>query len=172
MEILSNQNKKGAKGMPEELLTIAEIAKRLGIAESNVRYYRDRFEEFIPYRGEGRNRRYLPETVEIIRTIAEGYANNLTASQIAEQLSRLYSINHKVSEREQQLATTKPQQIPAEVSNLLAELLSGIRETATAINRLADNQEEIRLLREEVAELRKQLEKQQKRSWFQKLLFK
>jgi len=159
--------------MPEELLTVAEIAKRVGIAESNVRYYRDRFEEFMPFTGKGRNRRYLPQTVEIIQTIAEGYGNNLTANQIAETLSRLYPINQTGTEEPQQLATTRPQPLTGEVANALSELLSSLQETATAINRLADNQEEVRLLREEVAELRKEIQaKESKKSWFQRLFNK
>jgi len=152
--------------MPEELLTIADIANMVGIAESNVRYYRDKFKDFIPYRGEGRNRRYLPETVDIIRTIAEGYGNNLTATHIAETLGRLYPINQASLDQLPQTATTRPQPLTSEVVNVLSELLSELRTTATAINRLADNQEEVRLLREEVAELRKELQESKRPKWF------
>ncbi len=38
------------------LLTAAQIAKELNLPESTVRYYRDRFTEYIPTTGEGRNR--------------------------------------------------------------------------------------------------------------------
>ena len=54
-----------------ELLTIAQIAKQLGLPESTVRYYRDRFSEYIPTTGEGRGRRYRGEAVEVFRVIAD-----------------------------------------------------------------------------------------------------
>ena len=54
-----------------ELLTIAQIAKQLDLPESTVRYYRDRFSEYIPTTGEGRGRRYKGEAVEVFRFIAD-----------------------------------------------------------------------------------------------------
>ena len=54
-----------------ELLTIAQIAKQLDLPESTVRYYRDRFSEYIPTTGEGRGRRYRGEAVEVFRVIAD-----------------------------------------------------------------------------------------------------
>ncbi|WP_081904367.1 MerR family transcriptional regulator [Brevibacillus thermoruber] len=53
--------------MPGKLLTIAEIAKQLDIPESTARFYRDRFEAFVPSVGEGRKKRYLPEAAEVLR---------------------------------------------------------------------------------------------------------
>ena len=43
---------------------MAQIAKQLNLAESTARFYRDRFEDFIPSIGEGRKKRYKPETIE------------------------------------------------------------------------------------------------------------
>jgi hypothetical protein len=37
-----------------ELLTVAEIAKRLRLPESTVRYYRNRFNAYVPSVGSGR----------------------------------------------------------------------------------------------------------------------
>lgn len=53
--------------MENKLLTIAQIAKELRMPESTARYYRDKFIEYIPYVGEGRSKRYRPETVEVLR---------------------------------------------------------------------------------------------------------
>ncbi|MBP2799567.1 helix-turn-helix domain-containing protein, partial [Escherichia coli] len=55
------------ENMASKLLTIAEIAKQLEIPESTVRFYRDRFEPFIPFVGEGRKKRYLPDAAEVLR---------------------------------------------------------------------------------------------------------
>ena len=55
--------------MSDELLTIKEIARQLDLPESNIRYYRDRFEDFLPYVGEGRKRRYKPEALDVFRFI-------------------------------------------------------------------------------------------------------
>ncbi|MGM0921331.1 MAG: MerR family transcriptional regulator [Bacillota bacterium] len=64
--------------MEKQLLTMAQIAKQLNLAESTARFYRDRFEEYIPSVGEGK-KRYKSETVEVLRFIAEGFKRNLTA---------------------------------------------------------------------------------------------
>ncbi|GGI95333.1 hypothetical protein GCM10010885_01160 [Alicyclobacillus cellulosilyticus] len=53
-----------------ELLTITEIAKELGLPESTVRYYRDHFADVLPSIGHGRNRRYLPAALAMLRHVA------------------------------------------------------------------------------------------------------
>ncbi len=55
------------------LSTIQEIAKQLQVPESNIRYYRDRFEEYIPSVGDGRLKRYKKEAVDVFRHIVQGY---------------------------------------------------------------------------------------------------
>lgn len=49
--------------LEKQLLTMAQIAKQLNLAESTARFYRDRFENDIPSVGEGRKKRYKPETI-------------------------------------------------------------------------------------------------------------
>jgi len=70
----------------DRLLTIAEIAQELKLPESTVRYYRDRFADFIPTVGRGRGRKYKPEALEVLRFIAEGLRNDLTALFIRQEL--------------------------------------------------------------------------------------
>jgi DNA-binding transcriptional MerR regulator len=77
--------------MNNKLLTIAECAKQAGIPESTARFYRDKFESYIPFVGQGRQRRYKPETVEVLRLIAEGFNRNLTATEIEYGLSRVFA---------------------------------------------------------------------------------
>lgn len=52
------------------LLTIAELARSLELPESTTRYYCNRFADHLPSVGEGRRRRYKPEALETLRTIA------------------------------------------------------------------------------------------------------
>jgi DNA-binding transcriptional MerR regulator len=53
------------------LLTIAELSRSLSLPESTTRYYCNRFAAHLPSVGEGRRRRYKPEALEKLRTIAE-----------------------------------------------------------------------------------------------------
>lgn len=50
--------------LERQLLTMAQIAKQLELAESTVRFYRTRFEN------------YIPSVIEMLRFIAEGYNHN------------------------------------------------------------------------------------------------
>ncbi len=70
----------------ERLLTLADIAQRLGIPETTVRYYRDRFAPFLPAVGSGRSRRYPLETVERLRWIIEQLRAGVPAHEIEAQL--------------------------------------------------------------------------------------
>jgi len=111
-----------------ELLTIKEIARRLDMPESTVRYHRDMFEEYIPAIGEGRKKRYEPVAVDILRTIAEGMQRNLTRNTIANQLAIEYAINLEIKE-EQQQTTTKQDKLNIEQVMPLFETINNQAET-------------------------------------------
>ena len=66
----------------DKLLTIKDIAQRLNIPESTARYYRDKWPEYIPTVGTGRNKRYKPEAVDVLRLVAEGLRNGRSAIEI------------------------------------------------------------------------------------------
>ena len=76
--------------MGEELLSIKEIARRLEVPESNVRYWRDRFEEYLPVKGQGRKRRYSAKALEIFQLIRDGFQENHSTEDIAQELARHY----------------------------------------------------------------------------------
>jgi DNA-binding transcriptional MerR regulator len=82
--------------MGKSLLTIAEIAKELDMPESTVRYYRDRFINYIPFTGKGRGRRYRRETIDILRFIAEGFNRSLNAAEIEKGLALMVARNMEV----------------------------------------------------------------------------
>src|SRR5262245_46271126 len=67
---------------PHPGFTIRDIARELNLPESTIRYYRDAFTVYLPAWGMGRRRRYPPESLELLRLIAEGYAQNLSREEI------------------------------------------------------------------------------------------
>lgn len=150
--------------MENRLLTIAELAKQLQIPESTIRYYRDRFIEYIPYVGDGRHRRYRPETADLLRFIAEGFNRNLTAMEIEEGL-RLMAVRNIEVEEETAVTTAAAQQqsnqqgisVQVEVGEQFQELM---KQTQVAMQIMVQQKEEIMELRKAVAELRNHQDKQ------------
>lgn len=57
--------------MEQKLFTIAELARCLDLPESTTRYYCNRFAEHLSSVGEGRRRRFNPESLNVLRTITE-----------------------------------------------------------------------------------------------------
>jgi len=55
----------------DRLYTIKEIAEKLGVPESNLRYYRDKIGDFLPSVGRGRKRRYQQEATDILARAIE-----------------------------------------------------------------------------------------------------
>lgn len=151
--------------MPGKLLTIAEVAKQLDIPESTARYYRDKFENYIPYVGKGRQRRYKPETVEVLRVIAEGFSRNLTAMEIEEALNRMFAVSMEVQEKTASATAVAQQQLEMEQTILLPMILESLNQMqqsmvqmSLAIQKMNDQQKVITDQQEEIAELRKVVE--------------
>lgn len=90
-------------------LTMAQIAQQLGLPESTVRYYRDKFSEWIPVVGEGRHRRYPPEVVEILRIIADVLRNHGTPDAVIAVLSHSYPRTIPATIPQQQTAAAQQQ---------------------------------------------------------------
>ena len=147
--------------MKPKLLTVAEIAKELQIPESTVRYYRDRFLDYIPYVGEGRAKRYRLETLDVLRFIAEGFNRKLTATEIEEGLSRMVARNIDVEEATAMTAAAVQQQSHFSMSPQVMEEIRNIMGQFTqAMNVIADQKEEIAELRKVVVVLKEQQEQQ------------
>jgi DNA-binding transcriptional MerR regulator len=89
-----------------ELLTLQDIANRLDMAPSTVRYYRNKYKEFMPEVAAGRFFKYQPEAVEIIKLIAAATAATQQQQQIKELLSAKYPLNIEQNDNEQSAATT------------------------------------------------------------------
>ncbi len=89
-----------------ELLTLQQIADRLNMPPSTVKYYRDKYADFMPGVKSGRYLKYEPEAVEVIKVIAEGIKNNLQQQDIIDLLSEKFALNIEQNEDEQSTATT------------------------------------------------------------------
>ena len=110
-------------------LTIKEISDILKIPESTLRFYRDRFAEYIPVIGHGRKRRYPETAIEIFRIIAESYERNMTAEDIAERLSIDFARNIEVVETNHNNATVAQQFEFQQAIDLLARAISEVATT-------------------------------------------
>lgn len=137
--------------MDKQLLTMAQVAKQLNLAESTARFYRDRFEDFIPYIGEGRKKRYKPETIEVLRFIAEGYNRNLTAMDIKVGLSRMVARNIEFEEVTATTTATAQQQSEIELKQYALQLQIAFEQIGTTMQIIANQKEEIAELRKYVA---------------------
>ena len=106
------------EGGQVELLTLQEIAKRLDMPPSTVRYYRNKYSEFMPEVKAGRYVKYEPEAIEIIKFIAAATAATKQQQEIKELLSAKYALNIEENEPgESTTATaTTPRQQQTEFS--------------------------------------------------------
>lgn len=78
------------------LLSIADIARHFDLPESTARYYCKRFAEHIPSVGEGRRRRYRPETLNVIALVLEEMQKSRTAAGVEELLSAQFPRNVEI----------------------------------------------------------------------------
>lgn len=152
--------------MEQTLLTISQIAKELQIPESTARYYRDRFINYIPFVGKGRAKKYRPETVEILRFIAEGFNRNLTAMEIEDGLSRMVARNVEVEEETATTIAAAQQQwedrgipIQVEVGEKFQQMMN---QFTLAMEVIADQKQEIAELRKTVGELQDKQQEHEK----------
>jgi len=76
-----------------ELLTLQEIAERLNMPPSTVRYYKNQYQEFMPGVKAGRFMKYEPEAIEIIKFIAAATAATKQQQDIKELLSAKFALN-------------------------------------------------------------------------------
>jgi len=140
---------------------MAHIAKQLNLAESTARFYRDRFENFIPSVGEGRKKRYKPETVEVLRFIAEGFNRNLTAMVIEDGLSRMVAMNIEFEEATATTTAAAQQQSKSEPNQYALQLQFAVEQMSVTIQIIADQKEEIAELRKHVAVIENRQQEQQ-----------
>jgi DNA-binding transcriptional MerR regulator len=145
-----------------DFLTIKEIAKHFQVPESNIRYYRDRFEEYIPSIGEGRKKRYKKEALDVFAHIVHGYREEKSTEQIASELGSLFPrnvhVNHSESPVEESRDLATPEQYAGSSSYLVLQAQSRTLEhLAQALARNSSLSSEFSRLRQEQEKLKKGL---------------
>jgi DNA-binding transcriptional MerR regulator len=145
----------------KNLMTIAEIAKELNIPESTARYYRDSFINYIPSVGEGRKKRYRPETAEVLRFIAEGFKRKLTATEIETGLSQMFPRNLDIEQPTAITTAAAQQQSENELNQYAFQLQNALEQMGKTMKIIADQKEEIAELRKYVADVEKKQRDQQ-----------
>jgi DNA-binding transcriptional MerR regulator len=143
--------------MPEELLTIKEIARRLDLPESNVRYYRDKFEEYLPHVGQGRKRRYLPQAIEVFALIAESLKSNVPSEEIALELSRRFPRTPQIRNGQTGLAHPWPDANPEPVSALLRSQAQALEDLSGLLKNQSEQKPRDEVLRKNQQYLKKGL---------------
>lgn len=122
----------------EALLTLRQLADELHLPESTVRYYRDAFLDHIPSVGTGRRRRYPPQAVAVLRSIASGYSAGTSRAAIISSINggQDAPLPAALVAAEK---TTRASQSVEEVTNLdlLAAILDGEREQRDALWQMA-----------------------------------
>jgi len=144
----------------DKKLTIKQIADTLQIPESTIRFYRDRFEEYVPSIGTGRKRRYPENAIEVFRIIAESYERNMTAEEIKERLSLEFARNVQIVETNSSSVTVAQQNEFQQVLTLLAQAISEVAATQQYIIEQMERMQEESARREQ--ELLNRLEERDK----------
>ncbi len=121
---------------PEErLLSVAEIARRLGVPESTVHYWKNRFAQHLPSVGAGRQKRFRPEAVEVFRVIAEMFSTAHSAQDVMEALGKSFPLTAAFDHHNEEAAAARGARQPdadlsAPGAGLSAPGLDAMAETA------------------------------------------
>lgn len=145
-----------------DFLTIKEIARHLQVPESNIRYYRDRFEEYIPSIGEGRKKRYKNEALDVFAHIVQGYREEKSTEQISSELGNMFPrnvpVNHGEGPAEESRDLVSPEHYGSSSSYLVLQAQSRTLEhLAQALARNSSMSSECSRLRQEQEKLKKGL---------------
>jgi hypothetical protein len=103
--------------------------------------------------GEGRSKRYRPETADVLRFIAEGFNRKLTATEIEDSLIRMFPRNIDVFEPTAMI-TAAAQQQP--LLAILEQQQQTMMQVAVALNRIVEQDREIAELRKHIVDLENQ----------------
>jgi DNA-binding transcriptional MerR regulator len=131
--------------MEKTLLTAKDIAVDLGIAESTLRYWRDRYETFIPHTGKGKRRRYPREAIEVFSFIADVSQTLTTSEEVITALDGRFDriieevIEGTATQQPQHNKATAQQMLPIPRENILPIVQSMIAETLSqTLSTIAD----------------------------------
>jgi len=151
-----------------DLLTISEIAKRLNQPESTVRYWRNKFDDFIPSVGSGRKKRYRPEAIRVFSVIADLSAEELPSDDIAERLAADFP--RSIDNRNDNGSNTTTMALYTPTS-ALQRLIEGQDLLIRAQAEQAARQTEMDDMKREIQELRQRIEDMNRAStpWYKRI---
>jgi len=116
--------------------TLTEIARILKVPESTARYHRDKFADYLAFTGEGRNRRYLPQSLEALRIIKDMLQQNNSIEEIESVLESRFGVTIQRDEPQQQTAVTQQQLL--DIAPLLDFMTQQAAEIAELRKELSD----------------------------------
>jgi len=140
--------------MNKKYISLREVGRQLDIPPSTIVYYKDKFNKYIPSEGSGgRRRRYPLEVLEIFRRIREMFNDNWSTEQIERELALKFSLLMADQRADQSV----DQSVDVGLSDgLNQEIGSVLSKMADVLDNQSLFRSEIRSLRDEVAELRKE----------------
>lgn len=134
------------------MLTIADIARHFSLPESTARYYCKRFASYMPCVGDGRRRRYRPETLQVVQCILDAMQTARNAAAVESTLAARFARNAE-GDADQQDAnlpahcgTLHPAPLPDHALALLEQQTRAMEGIASALAMLAARQDELTAL--------------------------
>ncbi len=110
----------------KKLLSVAVISRELNIPESTLHYWKNRFSEFLPSVGRGRQKRFRPDAVEVFRTIAEMLKLGHTTRDVKAELAGHYPLNVEPSRDAAPVAAAVPLQAMQPVVEGTAQIAAAV----------------------------------------------
>ncbi|GBF33547.1 hypothetical protein DCCM_2649 [Desulfocucumis palustris] len=132
--------------MPERWLSLNETARLAGLPEFTARRYANLFDDYLPSQIFGRQKKYLPEAVQILTRIESLYQEGFDTGEICDALSReiylgIITQDGKLLSTSEAIAVMG--KVIAEHSRVLQKLAAIMEKMAGAIHEIAANQEAI-----------------------------
>ncbi|WCK55109.1 MerR family transcriptional regulator [Aneurinibacillus sp. Ricciae_BoGa-3] len=147
----------------EKLLSVSDVSRVLGLEETTILFYRNKFERFIPTVGSGPKRRFYENSLDIFRFIQHAFEKDLNVIQIEAALSGRSKINQMNPLQQQKALLASASTVFKQVQDVMQEMLHVMEE----MNRYREHFE--RREKELVARI-EQLERQVKapfwKRWF------
>lgn len=156
--------------MENDFLTLPDIADRLGIPESSVRFYIERFEAYIPSLEVDGEVVYRPEAVEIVRMIHSLFSSDQRPSEIEARLARLYPRTVRVDDGTELVevlraeTTALSQQLAGVVLPVLVRQTQAMERLADSVEKLSSREEELAAFKKTADALTKLAEKEEPRA--------
>jgi len=111
---------KAAMGKEEELLSISEVSRRLGVSKHTLRFWEKEFMGLIsPQRTKGGQRRFRPEDISRIEEVKKLKVEGVSLSEIKRRLTQGQMKDHLGFYRIDLLAHRVAEVVKAEVYDFL-----------------------------------------------------